>query len=334
MAWKPGKKLKGDRYVIERTLGRGRSAITYLAYDEKGKNRLVIKTLSDEVLLQLQQDPNAIVKLQDKLFQEAKKLSDCKHSHVVRCLGDPFREREGNLERVCVPMEYIAGVDLASLPQKPLSETDALHYIRQIGKALICVHSQGLLHRDIKPENILVRHGTKDAVLIDFDLARETDMPLSSRRDISDGFAPLELYLTSLPLDARSDVYSLAATLYYLVTGDIPPSAEKRQVNPSQNSLVEPKNINSNLSDRLNKAILHGMALEPGARPDTIEVWLKELGIRGGLSVSALKSKWMVIVGIVGFLAALAGALNDGTDVIEKFFSPKEATPPLIEVEE
>ncbi|MDY6941249.1 MAG: serine/threonine-protein kinase [Cyanobacteriota bacterium] len=294
MAWKPGHKLKGDRYVIERTLGRGRSAITYLAYDDKVKvkkvkKRLVIKTLSDEVLLQLQHDPNAIAKLQDKLFQEATKLAKCQHRHVVRCVGDPFRERDGNQERVCVPMEYIAGVDLASLPQKHLSETDALHYIRQIGEALICVHSQGLLHRDIKPENILVRHGSKEAVLIDFDLARETDMPLSSRRDISDGFAPVELYLTSLPLDARTDVYSLAATLYYLVTGEIPPTAEQRQVNPSQYLLVEPKNFNSNLSDRLNKAILYGMALEPGARPENIKDWLKELGIRGKISVSTLK---------------------------------------------
>ncbi len=91
MVWNSGRKLKGDLYTIERILGRGRSAITYLAFDKNG-NRLVIKTISDEVLLQLQQTPGAIDRWQDKLFQEATKLPKCQLRQVrlsrLICPGD------------------------------------------------------------------------------------------------------------------------------------------------------------------------------------------------------------------------------------------------------
>lgn len=305
MVWKPGKKLRGDRYTIERILGRGRSAITYLAYD-KHKNRVVIKTLSDEIFLQYQQMPAEIDRLQDKLFQEAIKLEKCQHPHVVRCLGEPFRECDGNRKYVCVPMEYIAGVDLASLPKQQLSEAEALPYIRQIGEALVCVHSQGLLHLDVKPENILVRCKTGEAVLIDFDLARETDIPLSSRRQISDGFAPLELYLDSMKenIGAWTDVYSLAATLYFLVTGKIPPSSEQRQQDLSKHSLNLTKENYPHLSNRLLDAIIKGMNLECNSRPETMEIWLKSLEIydRRQVWIDRLKSHWIVIAGIIGFL--------------------------------
>ncbi len=250
MVWREGRKLKGNRYTIERVLGRGLSAITYLAFDSEGK-RVVIKTLSDEILMQLQANPDDIKKLQDRLFQEGTKLAQCQHRHVVRCLGEPFRERDGSQEFVCVPMEYIAGVDLASLPQRQLSEAEALGYIRQIGEALVCVHSQGLLHRDVKPTNILVRQETGEAVLIDFDLARENNTQMSSRGNIFDGFAPPELYLSSLNIDVRSDIYSLAATLYVLLTGVTPPKAENRQLDPTQHRLIPPKEINPNVSDRV-----------------------------------------------------------------------------------
>jgi eukaryotic-like serine/threonine-protein kinase len=322
MVWKQGHKLKGDRYTIERILGRGRSAITYLAFDSEGK-RLVIKTLSDEKLLELQSQPGAIDRWNEKLFQEATKLAQCKHPHVVRCLGEPFRELDGSQEFVCIPMEYIAGVDLASLPQRQLSETEALRYIRQVGNALVCVHSQGLLHRDVKPDNILVRQRKDEAVLIDFDLARENNTPMSSRGNISDGFAPPELYLSSLNIDVRSDIYSLAATLYFLLTGVTPPNAEKRQLNPTQYQFIPPKEIASNVSDRINTAILQGMNLEATARPANMKAWLKSLGIYDRASIEWWKSKWAIVAGIIGFLAILAGLLNDGLGVIDRFFPPK-----------
>ncbi|HBE16460.1 MAG TPA: serine/threonine protein kinase [Cyanobacteria bacterium UBA11149] len=329
MVWKAGKQLNGNRYTIERILGRGSWAITYLAWDSQG-NRLVIKTLSDEILLQLQATPDEIKKLQDKLFQEATKLAQCQHPHVVKCLGQPFRERDGNQEFVCVPMEYIAGVDLASLPQRQLLEAEALRYIRQIGEALVCVHSQGLLHRDVKPTNILVRQGKGEAVLIDFDLARENNTLMSSRGHISDGFAPPELYLSSLNIDVRSDIYSLAATLYVLLTGEIPPKAENRQLNPHQYRLIPPKEINPHVSDRVNDAIIQGMSLEADARPADIQAWLGLLGIcdRGNIWLERLKRHWLVVVGIIGFLAALAGFLNDGMGVIDRFFPPHNPPPP------
>ncbi|MGK7872496.1 MAG: hypothetical protein AB4426_04060 [Xenococcaceae cyanobacterium] len=84
MAWTVGQKLKGDKYTIEGELGRGRFGITYLASDRQ-KNRLVIKTLSDDLLNQLSQPE--IERLQDKFWQEAVKLAQCKHRHIAILLG-------------------------------------------------------------------------------------------------------------------------------------------------------------------------------------------------------------------------------------------------------
>lgn len=332
MVWKQGHQLRGDRYTIERVLGRGRFAVTYLAFDRHG-TRIVIKTLSDVIIAQLQGDLDAIARWQDKLWKEATKLAHCQHHHVVRCLGQPWRELDGDYKLVCVPLEYIAGIDLASLPQKRLSETAALRYIKQIGGALTCIHAKGLLHRDVKPENILVRHETGEAVLIDFNLARETDTPLSDRREISDGFASLELYIDSMTLNARSDIYSLAATLYFLVTGETPPSAEKRQSNLSEVRLIPPKEITPDLSDRVNDAILQGMSLEPDFRPKDMETWLKSLGLneKRRVSIERVKEKLAIAAVIIGFLAALAGFLNDGIGFVDRMLSPKESPPETTE---
>lgn len=329
MTWASGQKLHRDRYEIKQQLGQGNFAITYLAEDRHGKN-VVIKTLDSNLLNQLSNEDRD--RLKSGFADESRKLAICKHPNIVQVI-DTFEE--GDLK--CMVMEHILGDNLAKIvqPRGFLPEKEALDYIQQIGKALIVVHEQGFLHRDVKPENIILRAGTHQVVLINFDLARRfVDNPVSSRGNLVDKFTPIELYSNSPRQQARrkpwTDIYSLAATLYFLLTGKQPESAIERQDNNKR--LIPPKELNDKISDRVNQAILHAMELQPDNRPQTVEDWLKELGLKtAGISLPKLpwtQPLWawiLEIMGVLALFAALISGVKDGTDLFKDWFPDKSA---------
>ena len=299
MAWLVGQKLHDGRYTIEKELGRGYFGITYLVSD-RDRKRLAIKTLSDDLLSQL--TPPEIDDIQEKFLQEAVKLAKCKHPHIVQ-IKEPFLE--GN--QVCIVMEYIDGVDLASRAQPQLPEAEALRYIQQMGDALNAVHENGLVHRNIKPSNILLRAGKPEAVLIDFGLARGADNPVTTLDSkIADGFDSLELYHADAQLGAYTDIYSLAGTLYFLLTGEVPPTAMERSMGRVR--LTPPKQINSQISDRTNEAIITGMALAAEDRPQTMQDWLDILGVQRQSSLRQ-KGNFMTWLVVISTVAAVLGTI-------------------------
>ncbi len=256
MNWAVGQKLQGSNYRIEKVLGEGSVGITYLARNENNR-RVVIKTLSDRA----QQRPD-FDQLQAEFLNDALRLARCTHPHIARV--EELIE-EGGL--CCMVMEYIEGEDLArSLEnQGILPEDEALRYIEQIGAGLIAVHDLGLLHGNVKPQNIILRSGKSVSVLINFTIAREVE---------SDCFAPIEQYEVKTKLGIYTDVYGLAATLYAILTGELPVTAAARAENVP---LVAPKQLNPDISDRTNQAILQGMAFQPHERPQSITEWLQLL---------------------------------------------------------
>ncbi|MEM7725884.1 MAG: bifunctional serine/threonine-protein kinase/formylglycine-generating enzyme family protein [Cyanobacteria bacterium P01_A01_bin.45] len=265
--WKRGQELQNGNYRIEKDIAQGGFGITYLARNENNR-RVVIKSLNEKV----QKRPD-FVKLQQDFLNEAVKLAKCNHPHVVK-VHEVFQE--GKLW--CMAMEYIEGEHLADrvVNGGVLSEAEAVGYIRQIGEALTVVHNNGLLHRDVKPANILIRAGKPEAVLIDFGIAREFT-PSETRLHtpyLSHCFAPIEQYQTVAKRGAYTDVYALAATLYFLVTKNLPNPATNRV---SGLMLQSPRSFNPSLSIRVNDAILKGMELEPENRPQTMGEWLELL---------------------------------------------------------
>ncbi|BDI16185.1 hypothetical protein ANSO36C_19870 [Nostoc cf. commune SO-36] len=329
MTWASGQKLHRDRYEIKQQLGQGNFAITYLAEHRDGKN-VVIKTLDSNLLNQLSNEDRD--RLNSGFADESRKLAICKHPNIVQVI-DTFEE--GDLK--CMVMEHILGDNLAKIvqPRGFLPEKEAVDYIQQIGKALIVVHEQGFLHRDVKPENIILRSGTHQVVLINFDLARRfVDNPVSSRGNLVDKFTPIELYSNSPKQQAQrkpwTDIYSLAATLYFLLTGKQPESAIERQDNNKR--LIPPQELNDKISDRVNDAILHAMQLQPDNRPETVEDWLKELGFKTA-AFSLPKLLWtqplwawiLEIMGVLALFAALISGVKDGTDLFKDWFPDKSA---------
>ena len=277
MAWALGQKLQSGKYIIDQELGLGGFGITYLAKDNNGR-LFAIKTLNDKV----QRRPD-FAKFQQDFLNEALRLAKCSHSHIVR-IDEVIQE--GALW--CMVMEYIDGEDLASRVEKmgAMPEVEALRYIQQIGEALSVVHNNGLLHRDVKPTNIMLRSGKSEAVLIDFGVARDFTPNLTQTHTqmLSDGFAPIEQYDKRAKRGAYTDVYALAATLYSLLTGEVPTLAPLRAAGMP---LEEPQQINPCISDRVNQAILKGMEVNAENRPQSMPEWLASLQPSGTSNASS-----------------------------------------------
>ncbi|MFM5889576.1 MAG: serine/threonine-protein kinase [Dolichospermum sp.] len=270
MAWVSGQQLQDSKYTIEKELGEGGFGITYRARDNQG-NYVVIKTLNDAI-----QKRADFAKFQQDFLNEAIKLAKCSHPHIVQ-IYEVIHEND----LWCMVMEYIDGEDLGSFVENQgvLSETEALRYIQQIGSALTVVHDNGLLHRDIKPQNIMLRSGKSEAVLIDFGIAREFSQNLTQTHTqmLADGFAPIEQYDKRAKRGAFTDVYALAATLYSVLTGELPTISPMRAIGTE---LAEAKKINSSISDKVNQAIIKGMELKPENRSQSINEWLSLLNIQ------------------------------------------------------
>ena len=255
--------MQDGKYVIERKLGHGGFGITYLVRDKKG-NLVVIKTLKD-----VDRDSPDFDKCQQDFVNEALRLKGCQHPNIVKVYE---LIKEGDLWGMV--MEYIEGEDLSSLSKLP--ESKALRYIQQIGEALTVVHNNGLLHRDVKPQNIMVRSGKSEAVLIDFGIAREftPDVTQTHTALWTPFYASPEQYNPRARRGAYTDVYGLAATLYKLLTGQEPESAVSRAIGCP---LALPQQLNPNISDVVNQAILHGLELNPENRPQSVQEWLQLL---------------------------------------------------------
>jgi len=344
MAWKVGDSLQGDKYQVEKILGQGSFGITYLVKDRQG-DRAVIKTLADSHL-----SAKNLHQRQERFVKEAFQLYRCKHPHIVRLLEAPFQaetlwqdpakpssEPPTKVNLWCIAMEYIDGTTLADRANQILSESVALNYIKQIGSALIVVHQNQLVHNDVRPGNIMIRAGSAEAVLIDFGLAREGDRALgvgSLTVATEPNYAAIEMYSDQIPLRAYTDVYSLAATLYNLLTGKLPETAQNRKAN--NQLLTPPKKHNKQISRKVNRAILWGMELDCENRPQSIKEWLDALGISPDstptnspvsgstdphiqLAHKGVRLNWMaIIIGLLGLAIAIWAGLPAWLDRMNK----------------
>lgn len=260
-----GKTLQGGKYTLDQEIGRGGFGITFKATHHFLSHIVVIKTLNEK----LRQHPD-FVKFERQFQDEARRLATCIHPNIVR-VSDFFVE-DGLPYMV---MEYIAGESLAEayiLPAVPLPEATAIHYIRQIGAALQVVHQNGLLHRDVKPDNIILRQGSQEVVLIDFGIAREFNNGVKQTHTgiVSEGYSPIEQYLSQATRTPATDVYGLAATLYALLTAQVPMPALLRD----REQMPSPRELQPHISAAVNQAVMRGMATEARFRPQTVAEWL------------------------------------------------------------
>ena len=234
MQLQPGTTLCSGKYKIERVLGQGGFGITYLAVQSGLNRRVAVKEFfmkehcnrdaqTCHVSVPSIGSRELVERFRQKFLKEAQTIAAFDLPNIVR-IHDIFEEN-GTAYYV---MENIDGGALSD-QHLPMSEEKAVFYIRQIGKALAYIHSHNVLHLDVKPSNILLRRNG-DAVLIDFGISKRYDdggsQTSSTPAGISKGYAPIEQYNQGLQtFSPATDIYSLGATLYKLITGETPPEA-------------------------------------------------------------------------------------------------------------
>lgn len=232
---KTGVMLKN--YQIIRVLGEGGFGITYLAKDIELGLEVVIKEYFPNEFSIRKQDSTIIAKgssVQDfskglqRFKEEAQTLAKFNHPSIVKILS----YFEANKTAYFV-MEYEAGIDLSQyLKQKNTSiqQDEIFSIIMPILEGLKEVHTYKYLHRDIKPGNILLR-SNKSPVLIDFGASKLVtgDVSKSITSMLTEGYAPLEQYSTDIKKQGPfTDIYAVAAVIYKMITGKVPPSAQTR----------------------------------------------------------------------------------------------------------
>ena len=240
MQLQPGTYLQGDKYRIISTLGSGGFGITYLAEQTMTERKVCIKEFFPKSLLAREDDSRSVralsnelandsVRFKAKFIKEAKTIASLKHPSIVQVF-DAFEEN-GTAYYV---MDYIEGESLSSIIKRygALNEATAVHYIRQVADALNHIHERKIMHLDIKPGNVMLRSKDNSVILIDFGLSKHYDAQSGEATSttpvgVSHGFAPLEQYRQGgvKEFSPETDIYSLGATLYYLVTGTVPPEA-------------------------------------------------------------------------------------------------------------
>jgi Protein kinase domain len=268
-----GSKL--NNYTLLEVLGQGGFGITYRA--QKGNTQVAIKEffpdgsmrISGTVQAPSGMDSSEFETLQQKFLEEQtilkRFMKGSNHPNIVDVF-ETFAEN-GTLYLV---MELLRGETLESriATQGKLKAKQVRHIAKELCAALQTVHGAGLLHRDIKPANVFLEQGGR-TVLIDFGSARNFRRGQTQRhtRMVSPGYAPLEQYSSQARVDASTDVYGLAATLYHAITGAIPPSATDRANGASLAPLP------TQLGTGLRQAIETGLSLQMADRPHNAQAF-------------------------------------------------------------
>lgn len=276
--------LHNRRYAIQKTLGQGGFGITYLAYDNVNRRQVAIKEFfmkelcnrngkNHHMSVPSTGSRQLVDKFRAKFLKEANTIANLSHPNIIK-IYDIFEEND----TAYYAMEYISGGSLADLlekePEKRFCEVDALHYLRQVAGALNYIHMLGINHLDIKPDNILNDNGR--AVLIDFGVAKRYDndghQTSTTPVGLSHGYAPLEQYKSGgvVEFSPTTDIYSLGATLYKLITGQTPPDA---------NDVLEKglPNIEDMMSTQCADAIKKAMRSKRAYRQQSIDEFLNML---------------------------------------------------------
>lgn len=288
------------RYQMTRVLGCGGMGAVYLAEDTRIPGRRVA----------VKENLNITPQAQSQFQAEVSLMVGLDHPGLPK-VSDQFTGPTG---RQYLVMDYVEGETLEDVVDQrgPLPEGEAITLAERLLDVLEYLHNHAVIHRDVKPANVKLTPENKP-VLVDFGIAKlhapGHGTQTAAQGVGSPGFAPIEQYGTGT--DARSDLYSLGAVMYYLLTGQAPPEAPDLATGTP---LPMPRNMRPDLSQHAQRVIFKAMALNPEQRyQSAVEMRQALLGPTGS-PVSAPPSVtkiwlWITIGGIGTVLTSIALAL-------------------------
>ncbi len=258
--------ILNERYRIEEILGQGGMGAVYRAIDINLGVEVAVKEnlfITEEYARQFR--------------REATILASLRHPNLPRVTDHFVIGGEGQF----LIMDFVDGEDLRERLERNeiLDEEEALPLFLEICDALAYLHSRTppIIHRDIKPGNVKVTQDGR-AVLVDFGLAKVADDSVSTTtgaKAMTPGFSPPEQYGTG-PTDARTDVYSLAATLYAALSGCIPEDALERAM--GREKLTPLQRWNSKVSPAVARAVQKALSIPPDRRYQSVTEFAAALG--------------------------------------------------------
>lgn len=269
-----GYTLQGQHaYILGAAIGQGGFGITYIAMDAQTNQRVAIKeyfpthccgrSSMTEICSNLGQE-ETFIRGKEHFLQEAQMLRSLSDLNSVVCVLDFFKANNS----AYLVMEYLDGLSLKDYVEKN-GKFPAQKFLSQL-KPLMAdmekMHRRGVVHRDIAPDNIIMLPDGQ-LKMIDFGAARSYVGDKSMTVVVKKGFAPVEQYMRK-GSNASTDVYALAATIYYCVTGIVPPDSAERQYGEAV--MVAPSALGVELQPDQEYALEKALELQPKDRIQTI----------------------------------------------------------------
>lgn len=295
------------RYSLVRELGQGGMGAVYLGKDVKLGREVAIKVLP----------PTTRAYLGSERFQrEVQLVARLSHPHIVPLFEAD--EVEGFLYYV---MEYVEGESLAQRLERQgqLPFEEALRIVAEVGDALQYAHEHGIVHRDIKPANILLSGG--HARVTDFGIAKSVAESEEGKTLTGTGvtvgtaaYMSPEQASGERRIDARSDVYALAAVFYEMLAGETPFTGPNAQAIVARILVDAPRavrTIRPNVPSHVDQALLAGLAKVPADRPPSARAFIDSLAAPTAERPAAKRGgrRWVMIGAALAVLAATSATL-------------------------
>jgi tRNA A-37 threonylcarbamoyl transferase component Bud32 len=251
-------------YELDRELGRGGMAIVYSARDTRLKRRVAVKLLPPELAFRAD--------IRSRFLREAETAAQLNHPNIVPIYS--VDERDGLVYFV---MALVHGGSLGDRlrQQRALPIDDVRRVLRELADGLGYAHRNGVVHRDIKPDNILIDADTGRAMITDFGIARATTGDEGTRLTATGAALGTPTYMSpeqcsgERDIDGRSDLYSLGAMTYQMLTGEAPfiggstPAVMMKHVTEAP---VPPRTRRAEIPRDLEQIVLKLLAKDPAHR--------------------------------------------------------------------
>ena len=280
-----------QHYLVGKVLGYGGFGVTYIGWDGRLRQKVAIKEyfptefstrMPGKTMLTLSNDQKKREQFESglvKFVEEAKRLAKFQNAPGIVKIFDAFKEND----TAYIIMEYLEGETLTEVLDRvgTIDEDQAVNMLMPVMKSLETVHKTGIIHRDIAPDNIFITK-SGEVKLIDFGASRyaTTSHSRSITVIIKPGYSPEEQYRSRGDQGPHTDVYALAATLYKMITGVVPPDALERRTSceTKRRDLIKlPHLLNKNVSKNIENALLNALNVRIEDRTPDIESFIREL---------------------------------------------------------